>query len=88
MTSAGTCDVSRPYRSYVTYLRAEEISSDFFKFIFLVLRGQGCPKIFGEIVLVGRDGVSLIIFAFDKVKEHKFCVLCVLMIHLWSCCFY
>jgi hypothetical protein len=37
---------------------------------------------FGEIVLAGRVGFSLKISKFDKVTKHKFCVSCVLMIHL------
>jgi hypothetical protein len=62
-----------------------EISRDLLRFgflIFMVIGGQGCPHIFGEFVLVGRVGFSLRISEIDKVTEHKFCVSCVLMIHL------
>jgi hypothetical protein len=37
---------------------------------------------FGGFVLAGRAGFSLRISEIDKVTEQKFCVSCVLMIHL------
>jgi hypothetical protein len=48
------------------------------------LRGLVLFLDFVIFVLAGRVGFSLKISEFDKVIEHKFCVSCVLMIHLYS----
>ena len=63
----------------------------------MVIGGQGCPRGLVKLdwlrrwvfslylvifVLDSRAGFSLMIFEFDKVTEHKYCVSYVFMIHL------
>jgi hypothetical protein len=59
------------YKWFATYLWAEETSRDLlrFGFLFFCYWRTRLSSDFGEFVLDGRVGFSLIIFELDKVTE-------------------
>jgi hypothetical protein len=80
-------DVSRRcnHQQSATNLWAKETSRDLLRFGFPIFSGFWRTRLssdFGEIVLAGRVGFALKISEINKVTKHKFCVSCVLMVHL------
>jgi hypothetical protein len=67
---SNTYDVIKSYRWFVADLWPKEISKDLLRFgflIFLVIRRQVCPLIFGGFVLVGRVVFFLGIYELIKL---------------------